>query len=178
MTNPFDALNKAVKRNVEPRKGGFRHDREDEIIAHALDNLALSAKGRELIAFRNTYDIQIGVLKSKNPVDYVPAEKTAYISATSSQNIDDPELTIHLAGALREAMQEHIDNLKKPTVAMGQTNFANRFGDKVEDKLIWQTLIVFELGKNANKSEFIDTFRAMGYSDLIESYEKDLTENS
>jgi len=178
VTNPFDTLNKAVKRNIEPRKGGFRHEREDEIISHALGNMSLSAKGQELITFKDTHDIQIGVLKSKSPVDYVPEEKTAYISATSSQNSDDPILTIHLAGALREAMQEHIDTLKKPTIAMSEAEFSNRFVDKATDKLVWQTIIVYELGKIANMPEFVDSFVSMGYSNLIESYGKKLTESS
>lgn len=176
--NPFDALNNAVKKAATPPKGGFRHEKEVEIVKHALEMLALSPKGRELIAFKNNHNISIGVLKSKNSVDYAPSERTAYISASSGQKADDPALTINLAGALREAMQEHDNTLKKPEISMTQANYNNRFIDKIEDKLVWQTLVVYELGKIANKSEFIDTFAAMGYSNLIESYEKDLTENS
>lgn len=178
MSSLFESLNKAIKKNMAPRKSGYRHEREAEIISHALAMLSLSPKGCELIAFKNNSNIKIGVLKSKTSVDYVPSEKTAYVSATYGQKIDDPAIVIHLAGALREAMQDYDPSLKKPTVSMGQAAFANRFGDKVEDKLIWQTIIVYELGKMANKSEFIDSFRAMGYDNLIQAYEKDLTENS
>jgi hypothetical protein len=49
---------------------------------------------------------------------------------------------------------------------------------KLEDKLFWETVIVYELGKIANKNEFIDSFTLMGYYNLIDGYEKDLTESS
>jgi hypothetical protein len=50
----------------------------------------------------------------------------------------------------------------------------HREGQKFEDKLYWQTGVVYELGVLGDKTEFIDSFALMGYGALIDAYQQDL----
>jgi hypothetical protein len=177
MQNPFEAIKKAVTRETKPEKRLIRHAREREIIDIALGNLALSEAGQELVDFARENEIQMTVLRGREARDYTSNAKNAYIVAPDSIDIDDPDLTIHLTGAIREAIQEYDPSLRRMGLEKGEQLYTHREGQKFEDKLFWQTIIVYELGKLANKSEFIDSFATMGYYNLIDGYEKDLTSN-
>ena len=91
--------------------------------------------------------------------------------------VNDPSITLWLAGALRESSQEYDPHLKRVSLQNGETIYFHREQKKLEDKLFWQTGVAYELGKLANKPEFIDSFIVMGYYSLIEAYEKDLNKN-
>ena len=175
--NPFEALKKAVSNTKPAEKRLIRHAQEREIIDYALNNLAQSEAGQELVDFANENEIKITILRGGPTRDYTSNAKNAYLVASDSVEFDDPDLTIHLTGALREAIQEYDPALRRMGLEKGESMYTHREGQKFEDKLFWQTIIVYELGKLANKSEFIDSFGSMGYYDLIEGYEKDLTLN-
>lgn len=174
----FDKLNALVKREKKPEKRLVRHSQEREIIDIALANLSLSEKGQKLVDFVKEKDIRISILRGQDTRDYTTTAKEVFVSVRQETDIDDPAITIHLAAAIREAMHEYDLNLKTPSPHQSEAIYVHRMGQKDDDKLIWQTIIVYELGKISNKTEFIDSFALMGYYSLIDVYEKDLTEYS
>ena len=172
----FDKLGKLLKQEKTPERRLVRHPQEKEIIDIAQGNLRQSELGQELLDFLKEKDIQISVLRGRVTRDFAPGDKAVYITVADNTPIEDPDITIYLVGAIREAAQEYDQMLKKIPFERGESLFIQREEAKLQDKLIWQTNIVYELGKLANKTEFIDSFAAMGYYNLIEAYEKDLLE--
>jgi hypothetical protein len=177
MKNPFESLNKALKADKKPEKRMIRHPKEREIIDIALNNLSQSEMGAELVKFVKDYDIKISVLRGKDNRDYSPSKDAVFISVGEDVDIEDPEITIHLAGAIRETYHEYDQKLRRLDPSNGESIYVHREQQKFEDKLLWETAVVYELGKIANKTEFIDSFTVMGYYSLIDAYEKDLMEN-
>lgn len=177
MKNPFASLNALFITEKPPERRFIRHPQEREIIENALNNLSMSDKGQELIDFVNSNDLKITVLRGQHNREFTPNKTNAYLTISESTHINDPSITIHMIGAIREAMHEYDPQLKTPSLSQGESIYVHRMGQKDDDKLIWQTMIVYELGKIANKSDFLDTFMLMGYYDLIDAYEKDLNEN-
>lgn len=175
--NPFTALKKAVTSDKPVEKRIIRHSREREIIDHCLGMLSLSEAGQELIDFAAENDIKYTVLRGRTARDYAPNARNAYIVIPDIMDTDSADVVIHFTGALREAIQEFEPSLRRIGVEQGEQTYVHREGQKLEDKLFWQTIIVYELGIMANKSEFIDSFASMGYYNLIDGYEKDLTGN-
>lgn len=176
MKNPFESLNTLLKNDKPVEKRMIRHSKEREIIDIALNRLTQSEVGKILADFVSDYDVKITVLRGTDNRDYVPTKDSVFIAASESSEVNDPAHTIHLAGALREASQEYEPQLKRVSVDNGESIYYHREQKRFEDKIIWQTAVVYELGKIANKSEFIDTFTLMGYSYLIDAYEKDFEE--
>ncbi len=151
-----------------------RHSREKEIIDIALSNLTQSEMGSELTEFARDYDVKISVLRGTENRDYVTGAQAAYIAVSEETASEDPINTISLAGALREASHEYDPQLKRISINNGESVHYHREHKKYEDKLFWQTGIVYELGILSNRTEFIDSFTLLGYYNLIEAYEKDL----
>lgn len=176
MKNPFASLNALFITEKPPERRFIRHPQEREIIENALNNLSMSDKGQELIDFVNSNDLKITVLRGQHNREFTPNKTNAYLTISESTHINDPSITIHMIGAIREAMHEHDPMLKKVSYDQGESIYVQREERKLSDKLQYQTIIVYELGKIANKSEFIDSFLLMGYYDLIVAYEKDLNE--
>ena len=174
MKNPFESLNTLFKSDKPIEKRRLRHTYEREIIDIALDNLSQSQMGIELIEFLNDKAISIAILRGRTNRAYSITDKLVHISVTEDANIDDPEITIYLAGAIREAAQEYDTMLRRVGVDHGESIYVHREGQKFEDKLFWQTGIVYELGIIANRPEFIDSFTLMGYGSLIDAYDNDL----
>ena len=129
---------------------------------------------RKLLKFINDNEIKITVLRGRFNRDYSPSEETVFISVSNDIDITDPAITIHLAGSIRETAQERDQMLRRVGIDRGESIYVHREGQKFEDKLFWQTGIVYELGKVAGKTEFIDSFTLMGYSSLVDAYEHDL----
>jgi len=167
-TGLFDRLNNLIKREKPPEKRLLRHAREREIIDIALSHMSQSPMAQELIDFMNEKDIQITVLRGRENRDYAPSNKMVYISVVDDLDIHDPEITIHMIGAIRESIQEYDPHLRRITPNQGESLYVHREGQKFEDKMLWQTGIVYELGKMANKDEFIDSFTLMGYCHRIQ----------
>jgi hypothetical protein len=177
MKNPFESLNTLLKKETKPEKRMIRHSREREIIDIALNRLSQSEMGQELVDFVRDYDIKISVLRGAQNRDYAPSKEAVFIAVSESMDIADPEITIHLAGAIRECSHEYDPMLQKIPFERGETIYFQREEQKLADKLQWQGIIVYQLGKLAGKTEFLDSFTIMGYSSIIDAYEKDFTEN-
>jgi hypothetical protein len=154
----------------------IRHSREAEIVDIALNNLSQSELGMVMVDFIRDNNVIITVLRGSDNRDYAPDKDHIFISVSEGSDVDDPAHTINLAGAIREAGQEYEPHLKRLTIDHGESIHFHREEKKFEDKIIWQTAIVYELGKIANRSEFIDSFTLMGYSYLVDAYEKDINE--
>lgn len=175
--NPFAALKSAVAAKKPIDKRVMRHSKEREIIEHCKEMLGLSEAGRELLDFARDNDIQYSVLRGRTARDYAPNAHNAYIVVPDTMRLTDPDIVIHFTGALREAIQDHDPELQRLTVDKGEQAYVSREVERFDDKMIWKTIIVYELGILEGKSEYIDSFATMGYYNLIESYEKDLTSN-
>ena len=177
LKNPFMALKKATTDKKPVEKRIIRHANEKEIINHCLAMLSLSEAGQELLDFAAANDIKYTVLRGRTARDYAPIAHNAYIIVPDTMPIDSADIVIHFIGALREAIQEYEPDLRRIGIEKGESIYAYKEAEKFEDKMLWQTITVYELGKLANNPEFIDSFAAMGYYHLIEGYEKDLTGN-
>jgi len=176
MKNPFASMNSALKKEVKPEKRMIRHSKEREIIDITLNNLAQSEMGKELVDFVKDYDIKISVLRGTQNRDYAPSKEAVFITVSENMDIADPEITIHMAGAIRECSHEYDPMLRRVDPSNGESIYVHREEQKFDDKMYWMTGIVYELGKIAGKTEFIDSFTLMGYYNLIDVYEKELTE--
>ena len=174
MKNPFDSLNTILKAKKPLENRRLRHSQEHEIIRIALDNLSQSEMGVELLTFLNDFDIKLAVLRGRHTRNHSTSDKFVFISVSEAADISDPEITIRIAGAIRETAQEHDKMLRRVGVDHGESIYVHREGQKFEDKLYWQTGIVYELGRLGERAEFIDSFALMGYASLVDAYEHDL----
>ncbi len=174
MKNPFESLNAALKIKKPHENRRLRHPNETEIINIALNNMAQSEIGTELSRFIEDSNINISILRGRESRDYAPSDQTVFLSVNEDLDIRDPIITIHLAGAIRETAQEHDKMLRRVGVDHGESIYVHREAQKFEDKLYWQTGLVYELGRVAGRTEFIDSFTLMGYSSLVDAYENDL----
>ena len=174
MKNPFAQLNTLLKTEKEPERRLIRHPREREIIEIALNNLKDSPKAQELVAYMEYRGIKAGVLRGRIGREYAPNKEKFFISVADDVDIHDPKITIDFVGALARSVQEYNPHLCTIDPARGETLYVHREEQKFHDMLTWQTAFVYELGKMVNKDEFIDSFTIMGYSSLIDAYEKDL----
>ena len=178
MNTLFESLNNVLKSDKPKENRRLRHPHETEIIERAMNNLSQSDMGRELIDFVQDNNIVINILRGRHNRDHSNSDNVVFMSLAENINIRDPEITIHLAGAIREVAQEHDTHLRRVAVEQGESIYVHREGMKYEDKLYWQTGVVYELGKVAGKVEFIDSFTLMGYGLLVDAYEQDLIEKT
>lgn len=174
MKNPFESLNAAIKKTRLHENRRLRHTHETEIIETAMANLSQSEMGAALVEFIYANNLTVSILRGRYSRDYAPSDDTIFLSVSSDAAIDDPAITIHMAGAIRETAQEHDNHLRRVGVDHGESIYVHREGQKFEDKLFWQTGIVYELGVLGGRTEFIDSFTLMGYSSLIDAYAHDL----
>lgn len=174
MNKLFESLNNILKTDKPRENRRLRHPKETEIIEIAKANLSQSEMGVELLNFIKDNDVIISVLRGRYNRNHTTSSEAIFISVSDDIDIHSADITIHLAGAIREAAQESDQMLRRVGVDSGESIYVHREGQKFEDKLYWQTGIVYELGKVAQKSEFIDSFTLMGYSSLIDAYEQDL----
>ena len=178
MSKLFESLNKIIKNDKPAESRRLRHPKETEIITEAMNRLSQSEMGVELINFVKEKEVNIHVLRGRDNRDHSNSGTDIYITVAEDIDIRSPEITILMTGAIREAAQEYDTHLRRLGIEHGESIYVHREGQKFEDKLYWQTGIVYELGKIAGKTEFIDSFTLMGYASLIDAYERDLKENS
>lgn len=174
MNKLFESLNNILKSDKPRENRRLRHPKETEIIDIAKSNLSQSEMGAELLSFLNKENISIAVLRGRYNRSHTTSKNTIYITVYEDIDIRSADITIHLIAAIRQAAQEYDNMLRRVGVEQGESIYVHREGQKFEDKLYWQTGIVYELGKIAHKTEFIDSFTLMGYGSLIEAYEQDL----
>lgn len=169
-------LNKGLKFGAgsgNPAK--MTHENETAILDAATHLLERSETGKELLDFAKTHRISIHVLKNKSDFGVLPGESTVYISCPAGQRMPSSRAAIHLAGALREAMQNAgVDGLAKPNLRTEPKRYGHTYGERKVDQLFWQTAVVYELAEVNGLSEIIDEFGGMGYLNVYEAYKADL----
>jgi hypothetical protein len=173
-TNLFSKLNGFLKKEKPPEKRMIRHPQEREIINIALANLSHCDMGRALLSFVDEHHLDITVLRGRKNRDYASSKNAVFISVGANMDITDPEITIHMAGSIRETMQEYDQHLRRLSVDNSENAYVLREEQKHEDKLFWQTGIVYEMGRLHDHPEYIDAFMLMGYGALVDAYERDL----
>lgn len=174
MSELFQKLQKMLKQPATPEKRFIRHANEAEMINTAIANLSEIEMGRILAQFVENENKTITILRGRFNNDFATSEDSIYVSIPSNMDVDDPQITIRLAGAIRIAMQESDPMLRRVGVDRGESIYVQREEHKHEDKLFWQTGVVYELGTFAGREEFIDSFTLMGYGALLSAYEEDL----
>jgi hypothetical protein len=179
MNSLIDRLNKALR----PSQGGgnpgrFTHENEVAILDAAKQLLNKSEAGRELLLFARDKNIQLHVLKNKSDFGVLPKDNTVYISCPAGQELPTVRAVIHLAGALREAMQEHTADLKRPNISIEPRVYAHLSGERRVDQLYWMTAVVYEIYEATGLLEIVDEFVSMGYLNLYEAYKTDLNGSS
>jgi len=171
--NPFDKLNKSFTAGKTTGKPSYRHERESQIIDQLRFVMQHSATAKALLEFADTNAIEIHVLKNKTGFGYLPDGSVVYISAAPEIRIGTPEMLINLVGGLREAQQETTPETRRPTIEMGKERFVEQYVDKKADIYFHQCSVVEEIEKALGFTEIVDSFQAMGYSDILEAYKKD-----
>lgn len=174
MKDLFESINAKIRKKIPTENRRLRHSKEREIIDNALGNLSQSDIGTELIEFINEKKVEISVLRGRYNRDHSMSDNHVFISVSEDTNIDDPEITIRLVGAIRETAQEGEQMLRRVGIESGESIYVHREGQKFEDKLYWQTGVVYELGILADRPEFLDSFTLMGYGTLVDAYEADI----
>jgi hypothetical protein len=174
MKNPFESLNGLLKSKEPAERRIIRHPKETEIIEIAMNNLSQSEMGTELARHIHDNNIMMTVLRGRHSRNFTTSADTIYIAAPDNIDVDAPELTIMLVGAIRESAQEMDNMLRRVGVDNGESIYVHREGQKFEDKLFWQTGVVYELGQVAERTEFVDAFMIMGYGALLDAYAEDL----
>src|SRR5690606_8885534 len=98
---------------------------------------------------------------------FLPDKSVVYIATPAGQAMPTVRAVIHLAGALRQAMQEDITGLERPAdTRMGKERYIRTYVDKDKDALFYQTAVVYELFEATQLREIIDEFDQMGYISL------------
>lgn len=171
--SPFDKINKSFAPGQGAGRATYRHEREKPIIDQLRFVMQHSPTAKGLLNFADEANLEIHVMKNKANFGYMPSGRIVYISAPPEQRTPTPEMLIHLVGALREAQQETYPEMSRPNVEMGRDAFVNKFMDKKADIYFFQCCVVEEIEKALNFTEIVDSFQAMGYSDILEAYKKD-----
>lgn len=173
INDPFDTLNKTFSAGRNSAKSSFRHEREDHIIDQLRFVMKHSDTAQALLDFADNHNIQIHVLKNKEDFGFIPEGQIVYIAATPNERIGTPEMLINLIGALREAQQEQFPETRRPTLDMGEERYVQHYVDKKADIHWHQCQAIEEIEKSLGFTEIVDSFRAMGYSEILEAYKKD-----
>lgn len=176
----FDGFNKKL---TEPKaapnttnRADFTHPNSDALIAAATQVLALCATGQMLLDFADHAGIKMVVLSNQTEGGYSPNGKVAYINVPAGQEAGNAAIIIQLTGALREAMQEEIDELKRPLLEWPEHDFAQRHVDRDRDRLFYVCSVAYELINEQKMREIFDEMSKIGYINLLEAYGKDQEE--
>ncbi len=179
MADILSKLNKALKSASHAPTGHFRHENEEAIIDAATKLLSKSETGAELLGFARDHNLTIKVLRNKQDFGFFPDGSSVYISCPAGQSMPTARAVIHLAGALREAMQDiEAAAYRRPQTNMPVQRYAQLSADRKKDQLLWQSAVVHELREETGLLEIVDEFAAMGYAHLYEAYKADLNDQN
>ena len=177
MTDLMAKLNKALKYGGTrtPPESTMRHENEAAILDAATKMLAKSKTGYALLDWARDRGVEMHVLRNKENFGFLPDKSIVYISTPAGQSMPTVRAVIHLAGALRQAQQEEIGGLERPTTTrIGKERYVQTYVEKDKDALYHQTAVVHELFEDTKLGEIIDEFQRMGYISLYEAYKEDL----
>ena len=176
----FDKINKQLGEKPRTQKSAlntdFIHPNSDTMVTSACNLIRKTKTGEMLLDFAKNAGISMHVLAQNNESGYTPNQKTVYISVPAAQEAGTAKIIILLAGALREAMQEEIDELKRPPLTWPEHDYAQRMVERNRDKWWYTCAVAHDLIHEHNMHELFDEFRMMGYDKALTGYGKDLEE--
>lgn len=177
----FDKLNATINTPSTPKavaqRGNITHPNSDHIVERATQIMLRSYTGQKLMDFANDAQLQMVVLANRAESGYAPEGKTIYLNVPAAQDIGSAAIIIQLTAALREAMQEEIDELKRPSFEWTKQQFSQRHVDRGRDKRFYICAVAHELVYEHNMRELFDEMAKIGYDVLLEAYGKDLQES-
>jgi hypothetical protein len=178
MSDLIARLNKALKSTLIPAPhGSFRHENEESILTAAKKLLIKSETGEELLKFAQDHAIEMHVLRNKQDFGFLPSKSVVYISCPAGVSMPTTRAVIHLAGALRDCMQDlTTDHLRRPDIRQPAEKYSKTYADKKLNQVLWQCAVTHEIFKSTGLLEIVDELRQMGYGKLYEAYKLDLKE--
>ncbi len=176
MSDFLARLNKALKSTLTPAPhGSFRHENEDAILSAAKKLLIKSETGQELLDFARDHNIEMHVLRNKQDFGFLPSKSVVYISCPAGKDMPTTRAVLHLAGALRDCMQDlTTDDLRRPHISQPVEIYSKTFTKKRLNQILWQCAVSHEILKETGLLEIVDELSAMGYGELYEAYKLDL----
>lgn len=176
MTSLIEKLNKALKSAiVAAPQGSFRHENEAAILDAAKKLLIKSEAGRALLDFAQEHGVEMHVLRNKQDFGFLPNKSVVYISCPAGQSMPPARAVLHLAGALRDCMQDlTTDDLRRPAITQHIETYSKKYADKRVDQVFWQCAVTHDIFKETGLLEIVDELAAMGYGELYEAYKTDL----
>ena len=176
----FDKLNKQLgEKSATPKaaiNSDFIHPNSEAMITSACTLIAKTNTGQMLLDFAKTANISMHAISQSTDSGYMPNQKTIYVSVPAPQETGTSRIIILLAGALREAMQEEVDELKRPPLNWPEHDYAQRMVERNRDKWWYTCAVAHDLIHEHNMHELFDEFRMMGYDKALIGYGKDLEE--
>ena len=121
MNKLFESLNKVLKNDKPVENRRMRHPKETEIITEAMNRLAQSEMGSELIQFVEDHNVRLHVLRGRDNRNHSNSSSDVFISVADDIDIRAAEITILMAGAIRDAAQEHDTHLRRLGVEHGES---------------------------------------------------------
>jgi hypothetical protein len=167
-------LNKGLKFGAKAAPSGLLHENEVAILDAAKQLLNNSAHGRELLDYAAQNGVKLHVLRGTEKFGFFPEDSAVYVSCPAGQRMPELKTVLLLAGALREAMLERENGLKRPTPAIGRERFIATQTERDVQITGWQVLVGYEIFEATGLREIIDVMESMGYASLIEAHKLDL----
>ena len=177
----FDKLNSELDAAPKPKpvaqRNSLIHPNSDKIIAAACHALELSTTGKMLLDYAKGADIRMLALSTQTEAGYSPDGQQVYIGVPAGQEMGNAAVIIQLVSGLREAMQEDMDELKRPSFEWDRHQFAQRHVDRGRDKRYHICAVAHDLITQHKMRELFDEMTRIGYDEILEAYGKDLEES-
>lgn len=177
----FDKLNSEIEAAPKPKpvaqRASLKHPNSDQIVAAASAAIARSTTGKMLLDYADGAGITITALTNQSEGGYSPDGKQVFIGIPAGQEQGNVNAIIQLVSGLREAMQEDLDELKRPPLDWPEQHYGQRFVDRDRDALWHVCAVAHDLIYEYNMRELFDEMTRIGYHELLEAYGKDLKES-
>ncbi|MDD9899623.1 MAG: hypothetical protein OXT65_01425 [Alphaproteobacteria bacterium] len=143
------------------------------MIDKALEILAHSQTGHQLVEFADMEKIDIRIIATPKPTTYLPESRAACIGFNKSDPVSPSRFVLMLAGILREAQQE-ISGVSHPDLDEPEEKHIEIGLAKQEDKVWHLCSVAFELSDQPKFTEynFLDELGKMGHHESIELFRK------
>lgn len=141
------------------------------MITKALEILALSPHGQQLVNFVEKKDIIIKIIATPQQLSYLPESGVVCIGINKNNPGSPSRFILALAGILREAQQEAA-GIKHPPLHAPLSEHMDISLAKQEDKVWYMCAIACELAGQEIFTEykFLDELKKMGHNEALELY--------
>lgn len=145
------------------------------MIHAALKMLRGSDAGSKLVSFAIEERLEVKVIRTRHETAYLPQSKEIFIGLSANMQPSPSRFVLLLAGALREAQQEH-EGMTRPDLNQSINDIVRISSAREADKVAYLCLIGYELDQNPAlaKHRFLDELRSMGYGEIVDIFLKNL----